>query len=588
MVRGRSDDKRGGAGRRDGGRSKRGGDPARQTSARASARQAKRRTEALGEDLPDWTPINPADPTSLGGPPSRPPARRPLSDPSAGTAVPGGLADRPSGVGPPVRRTTDLPRIPADGVAPLDGPAAGDLAQPDASAGVFGQSRSDAGEPANRSRSGSRRAKPIPSALPEFDEQIPSADGEVAADPASAVGDPELVGSGLHADDQQFAPVGAAAMSGGGAYEGFDGGAPGAAAGYAPPADPARPMNAGGHVAEPGTGGTGGVGYGAPGPQGPRQAGPRPGVPGPDGHSSGADGRPRGGARRERAQDTEFKFADNRPRQRPKEPNRFLLALGLGAVLLLGAAAAWYFTRDSGDTDVAADEAGQVVTDTTVTTEPATPEATVAPEPLVNEPTLFFEAATSGPLREGETYSIDLVGEPEGSLLQVVVDDIRQGEPDVLLPDLILPAGRHRIFIEMTNGTEVSQSTAVDLFVLGPPSPQGFAANLSSVDMQTEGWAEAIRRFDEYRAAGHESVQIRPISPGYYNIFVAGFGEDRSAAVAYCESFNLAVPDQCFPTYHESTASDTASTTESTDAMTDEDPDAMADEDATSTTAAGG
>ena len=102
---------------------------------------------------------------------------------------------------------------------------------------------------------------------------------------------------------------------------------------------------------------------------------------------------------------------------------------------------------------------------------------------------------------------------------------------------------------------------------------------------------QAIRQFDEYRAAGHDALQLLPISPGYWNLFIGGLGEDRAAAQTYCESFNLAVPDQCFPTYYEPTAADTTATTaaEATDdAMTDEDPDAMADEDTTSTTVAGG
>ncbi|MEM9655546.1 MAG: hypothetical protein AAGA65_25900 [Actinomycetota bacterium] len=441
--------------------------------------------------------------------------------------------------------------------------------------GVFAQSRAENGNQERSLRSGAAPGRPVPSALPEFDD--PPAEAEQPGFPQAGTQPPPLR---TDPSTGNYAAVGAAAMTGE-TYGAMSGNDPYEMPHQSPAlTSPGRarqpqspPINATRQMDQPMGGGFGDPGAPAPGR--------RPG-----------GGRPRGGDRRDRPQDTEFKLADKRPRQKPKEPNRFLLAAGLAAILLLGAAAAWYFTRDTTADEVATGDTEQAVTESTDTTEPATPEATVAPEPLVNEPTLFFDAATAGPLQQGETYSIDLVGEPDGSLLQVVVDDIPQGEPDVLLPDLILPAGRHTIYIQITNGAEVSQSTPIELYVLGDPPPQGFRANLSSVDMQTEGWAEAIRQFDEYRAAGHEALQIRPISPGYYNLFIGGLGEDRSAAVAYCESFSLAVPDQCFPTYFEPTEADAAATTgstdESTDAMTDEDPDAMADEDTTSTTVAGG
>ena len=293
----------------------------------------------------------------------------------------------------------------------------------------------------------------------------------------------------------------------------------------------------------------------------------------------------------DRLQDTEFKFADGRRKPKPKEPNRLVLAMSVGLVLLAGIAVAWFLTRgDDGDNTETAD--AEVVAPPEATDEvAAATDPAAAPEPQVDEPTLFFDEAQTGPLQQGETYSIDLVGEPEGSMLQVVVDDIPQGNPEAQLPDLILPPGRHSLYIQISNGAETSTSTPVEVYVLGDPPPVGFRANLSSVNIQDEGWVEALRRFDEYRAAGHEGLQLAPLSEGYWNIFVAGLGEERASAQAYCESFQLAIPDQCFPTYYDGAAAPaaTAGTPDANTATTVAE--SMTEEDApagSSSTVAGG
>ena len=316
--------------------------------------------------------------------------------------------------------------------------------------------------------------------------------------------------------------------------------------------------------------------------------------------------RPADAASADRLQDTEFKLAGKRQKQKPKEPNKLLLGLAVGLVVLVGVAVAYLLTRgDDGTTTEVADAAPEAGVSTDEETEataledtaPAADVPAAEPEPVVDEPTLFFDEAQTAPLQEGETYSIDLVGEPEGSLLQVIVDERPQGSPDAVLPDLILPAGRHSLYIQITNGAEVSSSTPVDVYVLGPEPVLGYRANLSSVDIQTEGWAEAIRQFDEYRAAGHEGLQLAPLTPGYWNIFVGGLGEDRSDAsgvTEYCENFGLEVPIDCFGDYYEPTGAGasggaTDDTTDTTvEAMTDTTAaEAMTDDDS-STTVAGG
>ena len=256
-----------------------------------------------------------------------------------------------------------------------------------------------------------------------------------------------------------------------------------------------------------------------------------------------------------RLQETEIKLGGRREPVKPREPNRLLLFGALALVVLAGAAVAWWLTRDGDETAQTADgevEAAQTdSTDPAAATETATDATTAEPEPaaaepLLDVPVLSLVGVEPGPLDPAGTYSIDLQGEAPGALLQVVVDGVPQGEPGPVLPDLILPTGRHTLLVNITDGGAVTSSTPVEVYVLGqPPVEVGDLANLASVDIVNEGWDEAIRRFDGFRADGHEGLQLLPITPGYWNIFVAGLGDAETVA-AYCESFGLAVPDDCF------------------------------------------
>lgn len=257
----------------------------------------------------------------------------------------------------------------------------------------------------------------------------------------------------------------------------------------------------------------------------------------------------------DRLQDTEIKLAGRRRRQKPKEPNKLLLGLAVALVVLVGLGVAWAVTRDGGDGNTEAveteqpDPAGDLIP---VEETPVDDEAPAEPEPFVGEPTLVFEEAEAGPLLQAATYSIDLLGQPLDSQVQVVVDELPQGGPAAVLPDLILPAGRHTLYIEITDATgATSRSNSVEVYVLGDFPAAGYRANLSSVDILNEGWAEAIRQFDEFRSLGHENLQILPLSEGYWNIFVPELGEDSSGVTAYCESFGLAIPDACFAIYFD-------------------------------------
>ena len=315
-----------------------------------------------------------------------------------------------------------------------------------------------------------------------------------------------------------------------------------------------------------------------------------------------------------RLQETEIKLGGRREPVKPREPNRLLLFGALALVVLAGAAVAWWLTRDGDETAQATDgeaEAAQTeTTDPAVATEAATDATTAEPEPvaepLLDVPVLSLVGVEPGPLDPAGTYSIDLEGEAPGALLQVVVDGVPQGEPGPVLPDLILPTGRHTLLVNITDGGVVTSSTPVEVYVLGePPAEAGDLANLASVDIVNEGWDEAIRRFDGFRTDGHEGLQLLPITPGYWNIFVAGLGDSETVA-AYCESFGLAVPADCFAkpfdpaTYQSPVAPAPAAETEGAEgddgAMTDEtgaegDDGAMTDEtgaETSTTTTAGG
>ncbi len=254
----------------------------------------------------------------------------------------------------------------------------------------------------------------------------------------------------------------------------------------------------------------------------------------------------------QRLQETEIKLAGRQSApERPREPNRALLGLALALVVLAGAAVAWWLTRDDGGDQSAAGGEQEQLAETTTTLASGDagavpePDAPAVEEPVLDVPTLSLLDVDPGPLDSETTYSLDLFGEPAGSMLQVVVDDVPQGQPDVILPDLILPAGRHTLIVNVTDGAGTRLSSPVEVYVLDAPPALGTLANLASIDMVNEGWDEAIRRFDEYRAAGHQNVRLLPITPGFWNIFVPDHA-DADAVATYCDGFGLAVPDDCF------------------------------------------
>lgn len=256
---------------------------------------------------------------------------------------------------------------------------------------------------------------------------------------------------------------------------------------------------------------------------------------------------------------------------KPKRASGWLLGFGLIAVLAAGAAAAYWLTRgDDTTSDVAtgadaetvanADTEQEAAPDATASTAAAdTATSDTTPASPTGEPLLVMPAAEEGPLTTETAFPIEILSAPAGVQYQIVVDDIPQGNPYVVLPDLHLPAGYHTIYVEMIDGANRTPTNTIDVHVFDNTQvpATGYRANLASINVETEGWSEAVSRFNQYKAAGHENLRMTPsdpypsLVPGYYNIYVDGFGEDRAGAQKYCEDFNLAIPDECFPSYFD-------------------------------------
>lgn len=234
------------------------------------------------------------------------------------------------------------------------------------------------------------------------------------------------------------------------------------------------------------------------------------------------------------------------------------VAAVLGVLAL--AAGYWVFMRTNDDSatfaadsdDLAADlveedlEGDSADAGSTASSDPA------APTVLSDAPVLTLEGAAEGPLQVETQYEMTIEGVPNGSQYLVVVDDIPQEPALDYLPVLILPEGRHTISVTVTSGGQTANTNPIEVYVLAPELTATHRANLSSVSVSDQGWAEALKQFDEFRAAGHENLMLSPsdpypsLLPGFWNIYVAGFA-DHAAATAYCEQFELSIPDQCYP-----------------------------------------
>ncbi len=224
-------------------------------------------------------------------------------------------------------------------------------------------------------------------------------------------------------------------------------------------------------------------------------------------------------------------------------PGRWVAGVAAAVVLVavgIGGAALWT-ARTGGD-------------ETTTSTGASTSSGATDPPVPAGTPVLRLAQAEFGPLDVNTSYPVSVSGAPEGATYQLVVDNAPAGAPSTTLaaftPDA---AGRHAVAVQATvAGADTVTSEAIQIYVIGPVPAAGFRANLQSVKSSPENWPKVLASFDELTSAGHAGLLLLPsdrfasLKPGYWNLFVLGFGEDRQAAADYCTEFKLAMPDQCY------------------------------------------
>lgn len=248
-------------------------------------------------------------------------------------------------------------------------------------------------------------------------------------------------------------------------------------------------------------------------------------------------------------------------RRKPKEPSKLLIGLGVLVVAMAGVGAAYYLTQRGSDDTTSSDqvatgdlggteaETGETETPTSPD-EPAQEEETAGPSAGL-PPVVIFDEAAIGPVDAGVPYQIAVGDGPANAEYQLYIDDVPDADPAPELPPVVFEPGRHLLVIAITNETESISTDPVVVYAVGETPGITYRANLSSVNIETEGWAEAVRQFDEFVGVGHDNLQLMPsepfpsLVPGYWNLFVDGF-DSAAGATDYCAEFDLAVPEDCF------------------------------------------
>jgi hypothetical protein len=247
-----------------------------------------------------------------------------------------------------------------------------------------------------------------------------------------------------------------------------------------------------------------------------------------------------------------------RNRRKPKEPSKAVLALGVVAIVAAGFGAAYFLTRGGSSDAPPAEETAEPGTGDLTTDEPATDDtATSVPAetgPAAGlQPVVVFDEAVFGPIQAGVEYAVSVRDGPSGATYQLLVDGEPQAEPAAELPPTMFAPGRHLLEIQATSPEGNVSTPPVVVYAIGEGPAAGWWANLASVniDENVEGWAEAMRRYDELVAAGHTQLELVPsasypsLPPGYWILYVGGFTDSESAA-AYCTANGLLTADECW------------------------------------------
>jgi hypothetical protein len=274
---------------------------------------------------------------------------------------------------------------------------------------------------------------------------------------------------------------------------------------------------------------------------------PRPSRP-----RSGRPGRATGPGRPPRAGSGPTRTRSRSQARRPNDSSKAVIGIGVVAVVLVGIAAFFFMRGGDGDEPVL-DEATEStpVADSVTSSSPATDPVEEVAAPTAAPPAVIFDEAAIGPIQADTEYTIAVGEGPASAQYRLLVDGEPQTEPAPELPPVTFTPGRHVLVIEITSPEGDTATNPVLVYAIGPIPEASYRANLSSVDIEAEGWAEAVRQFDEFVAAGHTDLQLMPsdwfenLVPGYWNLYVDGFAT-ATEALEYCASHGLAVPDDCF------------------------------------------
>lgn len=173
----------------------------------------------------------------------------------------------------------------------------------------------------------------------------------------------------------------------------------------------------------------------------------------------------------------------------------------------------------------------------------------------VPDVTVALPAAEDGPLDLGETYELEISGGDDQTGFELLLDGRPIDEPAAGINDFTPDQdGRHALVVRSTRGENVAVTDAVEIYVIGELPPPGYRVNLASLTADPANWPATLARYDELVDEGHIDLEILPSSrfpalrPGFWNLYVPGFGPDRQAGLRYCAEFELSIPDDCFVT----------------------------------------
>lgn len=166
-----------------------------------------------------------------------------------------------------------------------------------------------------------------------------------------------------------------------------------------------------------------------------------------------------------------------------------------------------------------------------------------------------------GPLQAERSYTVTVTDAPADATFRLVVDGQPVGQAGPGPVPYRASAGHHTVALEVTTGAGSTVGEAVSVYGLGATPAAGYRANLASIDIERQGWDAAMDVFERLKADGHADLELMDttgfptLTPGYWTLYVPGFGADAGAAEAYCERFDLEIPTGCYAGFLDPPAS---------------------------------